>query len=148
MDTLSYKTQSANKETASNNWLVVDAEGQSLGRLASKIAAILRGKHKTNYTPHVDCGDYVIVLNAEKVKLTGNKMTQKVYYTHSGYPGGQKQRTPEQILAKYPNRLIEIAVKGMLPKNKLGRAMYKKLFVYEGAEHPHQAQKPSTLELK
>jgi len=148
VDTLSYKTQSANKETASNNWLVVDAEGQSLGRLASKIAAILRGKHKTNYTPHVDCGDYVIVLNAEKVKLTGNKMTQKVYYTHSGYPGGQKQRTPEQILAKYPNRLIEIAVKGMLPKNKLGRAMYKKLFVYEGAEHPHQAQKPSTLELK
>lgn len=148
MDTLSYKTQSANKETASHNWLVVDAEGQPLGRLASKIAAILRGKHKTNYTPHVDCGDYVIVLNAEKVKLTGNKMTQKVYYTHSGYPGGQKQRTPEQILAKYPNRLIEIAVKGMLPKNKLGRAMYKKLFVYEGAEHPHQAQKPSTLELK
>lgn len=148
MDTLSYKTQSAKKETVSRAWLVVDAEGQPLGRLASKIATVLRGKHKTSYTPHVDCGDYVIVLNAEKVRLTGNKMLQKVHYTHSGYPGGQKQRTPAQILAKYPNRLIEIAVKGMLPKNKLGSAMYKKLFVYEGAEHPHQAQKPSKLELK
>lgn len=148
MDTLSYKTQSAKKETVTHNWLVVDAEGQPLGRLASKIASVLRGKHKASYTPHVDCGDYVIVLNAEKVKLTGNKMTQKVHYTHSGYPGGQKERTPAQILDKYPNRLIEIAVKGMLPKNRLGRAMYKKLFVYEGAEHPHQAQKPSKLELK
>lgn len=148
MDTLSYKTQSAKKETMSHAWLVIDAEGQPLGRLASKVASVLRGKHKTSYTPHVDCGDYVIVLNAEKVHLTGNKMTQKIHYTHSGYPGGQKERTPEQILAKYPTRLIEIAVKGMLPKNKLGSAMYKKLFVYEGAEHPHQAQKPSKLELK
>lgn len=148
MDTLSYKTQSAKKETVSRAWLVVDAEGQPLGRLASKIATILRGKHKASYTPHVDCGDYIIVLNAEKVKLTGNKMTQKIHYTHSGYPGGQKQRTPQQILDKYPNRLIEIAVKGMLPKTKLGNAMFKKLFVYEGGEHPHQAQKPSTLELK
>lgn len=148
MDTLSYKTQSAKKETMTRAWLVVDAEGQPLGRLASKLATILRGKHKPSYTPHVDCGDNIIVLNAEKVKLTGNKMTQKIHYTHSGYPGGQKQRTPEQILAKYPNRLIEIAVKGMLPKTKLGNAMIKKLFVYEGTEHPHQAQKPSTLELK
>lgn len=148
MDTLSYKTQSAKKETVTRAWLVVDAEGQPLGRLASKLATILRGKHKPSYTPHVDCGDNIIVLNAEKVKLTGNKMTQKIHYTHSGYPGGQKQRTPEQILAKYPNRLIEIAVKGMLPKTKLGNAMIKKLFVYEGTEHPHQAQKPSTLELK
>lgn len=148
MDTLSYKTLSAKKETVSHAWLVVDAEGQPLGRLASKIATILRGKHKPSYTPHVDCGDYIIVLNAEKVKLTGDKMTKKIHYTHSGYPGGQKQRTPAQILEKYPNRLIEIAVKGMLPKTKLGNAMIKKLFVYEGSEHPHQAQKPSTLELK
>lgn len=148
MDTLSYKTQSARKETVSHNWFVIDAEGLPLGRLASKIATVLRGKHKTSYTPHVDCGDYVIVVNAEKVLLTGNKLTQKVHYTHSGFPGGQKQRTPAQILEKHPNRLIEIAVKGMLPKNKLGRAMYKKLFVYEGSQHNHQAQKPSKLELK
>ncbi|MCH2022142.1 MAG: 50S ribosomal protein L13 [Saprospiraceae bacterium] len=148
MDTLSYKTQSARKETVSYSWFVVDAEGQPLGRLASKIATVLRGKHKPCYTPHVDCGDYVIVLNAEKVLLTGNKLTQKVHYTHSGYPGGQKQRTPAQILEKHPNRLIEMAVKGMLPKNKLGNAMYKKLFVYEGSEHCHQAQKPSKLEIK
>lgn len=145
---MSYKTQSANKETASHNWLVVDAEGQPLGRLASQVAAILRGKHKTNFTPHVDCGDYVIVVNAEKVLITGKKATQRVHITHSLYPGGQKQITPKEILAKYPERLIEIAVKGMLPKNTLGKAMYGKLFVYEGAEHPHQAQKPSKLELK
>ncbi len=148
MDTLSYKTQSARKETVSHDWFVIDAEGLPLGRLASKIATVLRGKHKTSYTPHVDCGDFVIVLNAEKVLLTGNKLTQKVHYTHSGYPGGQKQRTPAQILAKFPNRLVEMAVKGMLPKNKLGRAMFKKLFVYEGNQHNHQAQKPSKLEFK
>jgi large subunit ribosomal protein L13 len=148
VDTLSYKTQSAKKETVSHDWLVVDAEGIPLGRLASKIATVLRGKHKACFTPHVDCGDNVIVVNAEKVLLTGNKLTQKVHYTHSGYPGGQKQRTPAQILAKYPNRLIEMAVKGMLPKNKLGNAMYKKLFVYEGSKHNHQAQKPSKLEIK
>lgn len=145
---MSYKTQSANKETASHNWLVVDAEGQPLGRLASQVAAILRGKHKTNFTPHVDCGDYVIVVNAKKVLLTGKKATQKLHITHSMYPGGQKQITPKEILTKYPERLIEIAVKGMLPKNTLGKAMYGKLFVYEGAEHPHQAQKPAQLELK
>ena len=148
MDTLSYKTQSARKETVSHDWFLIDAEGLPLGRLASKIATVLRGKHKTSYTPHVDCGDFVIVLNAEKVLLTGNKLTQKVHYTHSGYPGGQKQRTPAQILAKFPNRLVEMAVKGMLPKNKLGRAMFKKLFVYEGNQHNHQAQKPSKLEFK
>ncbi|MFK7799954.1 MAG: 50S ribosomal protein L13 [Aureispira sp.] len=148
MDTLSYKTQSAKKETMTRTWLVIDAEGLPLGRLASKLATVLRGKHKPSYTPHVDCGDYIVVLNAEKVKLTGNKLTQKVHYTHSGYPGGQKQRTPQQILEKFPTRLVEMAVKGMLPKTKLGNAMIKKLFVYEGGAHPHQAQKPSTLELK
>lgn len=148
MDTLSYKTLSAKNETVENAWLVVDAEGQTLGRLASQVASVLRGKHKTCYTPHVNCGDYVIIVNAEKVKLTGNKLTQKVHYTHSGYPGGQKQRTPAQILDKHPNRLLEMAVKGMLPKNKLGRAMFRKLFVYAGSEHPHQAQKPTPLTLK
>jgi large subunit ribosomal protein L13 len=148
VDTLSYKTLSAKKEEQNPNWVVVDATGMSLGRLASKIATVLRGKHKTCYTPHVDCGDCVIVLNAENVTLTGSKMRNKIHYTHSGYPGGQKAKTPQQIMDKYPNRLIEIAVKGMLPKNKLGRAMYKKLFVYAGSEHPHAAQKPVTLELK
>lgn len=148
MDTLSYRTLSAKKEEMNPNWVVVDATGLSLGRLASKVATVLRGKHKTCYTPHVDCGDCVIVVNAEKVTLTGNKMRNKIHYTHSGYPGGQKAKTPQQIMDKYPNRLIEIAVKGMLPKNKLGRAMYKKLFVYAGPEHPHAAQKPVTLELK
>ncbi len=148
MDTLSYKTQSAKKETVQRDWLVVDAEGQSLGRLGSHIALVLRGKHKTSFTPHVDCGDNVIVINADKVRLTGDKMKKKVYLRHSGYPGGQKSKTAQQIMDAHPTRLIEIAVKGMLPKNKLGRAMYKKLFVYAGAEHPHAAQKPSKLELK
>lgn len=147
VDTLSYKTISANKNTVNQNWLLIDADGQTLGRLASNVASILRGKNKTNYTPHVDCGDYVIIINAEKVKLTGNKMSQKVYLTHTGYPGGQKSKTAQQILDKHPIRLIEMAVKGMLPKTKLGRAMYKKLFVYAGAEHPHAAQKPTTKEL-
>jgi large subunit ribosomal protein L13 len=148
VDTLSYKTQSAKKETVQRDWLVVDAEGQSLGRLGSHIALVLRGKHKTSFTPHVDCGDNVIVINADKVRLTGDKMKKKVYLRHSGYPGGQKSKTAQQIMDAHPTRLIEIAVKGMLPKNKLGRAMYKKLFVYAGAEHPHAAQKPSKLELK
>ena len=147
MDTLSYKTQSAKKETLERKWYVVDAEGLPLGRMATKIASVLRGKHRTDYTPHVDCGDFVVVINAEKVMLTGNKMTQKVYYRHSGYPGGQKQRTPQQLMEKFPTRVVEIAVKGMLPKTKLGEAMYKKLFVYAGAEHPHAAQKPTTKEL-
>ncbi len=148
MNTLSYKTQSAKKETVSRDWLVVDAEGQTLGRLASHVALVLRGKNKTCFTPHVDCGDNVIVINADKVRLTGDKMKKKVYLRHSGYPGGQKSKTAQQIMDSHPTRLIEIAVKGMLPKTKLGRAMYKKLFVYAGAEHPHAAQKPSNLELK
>lgn len=145
MDTLSYKTQSAKKETVVRNWWVIDAEGQTLGRLASQIAPILRGKNKTSYTPHVDCGDNIIVLNAEKVQLTGNKMKQKVYLSYSGYPGGQKSITAKELLAKKPTLLIENAIKGMLPKSKLGRAMIKKLFVYQGGEHPHAAQKPEPL---
>lgn len=145
MDTLSYKTISANKQTVEHKWFVVDAEGQPLGRLSTLIASTLRGKHKPSYTPHVDCGDNIIVINAEKVKLTGKKMTNKVYLTYSGYPGGQKKQTPREMLAKHPERLIETAVKGMLPKNKLGRAMFKKLFVYAGSEHPHAAQKPESL---
>lgn len=148
MDTLSYRTQSAKKETVKHDWIIVDAEGQTLGRLASVIALRLRGKHKTFYTPHVDCGDNVIVINAEKVHLTGAKMKQKVYMRHSGYPGGQKSKTAQQIMEKHPTRLVEIAIKGMLPKTKLGRAMYKKLFVYAGAEHPHKAQQPSKLDQK
>lgn len=148
MDTLSYKTQSAKNETLERKWYVVDAEGLPLGRMATKIASVLRGKHRTDYTPHVDCGDFVVVINAEKVMLTGNKMTQKVYYRHSGYPGGQKQRTPQQLMEKFPTRVVEIAVKGMLPKTKLGEAMYKKLFVYAGTEHKHEAQKPTELKIK
>ncbi|MCP4441672.1 MAG: 50S ribosomal protein L13 [Aureispira sp.] len=146
MDTLSYKTKSERKEDVQRNWFVVDAEGLPLGRISSKIATVLRGKHKPSYTPHTDCGDNVIVINAEKVKLTGNKKARKVYITHSGYPGGQKQRTAREMLEKQPHRVVEIAVKGMLPKNKLGRAMAKKLFVYVGAEHPHGAQKPQPFQ--
>ncbi|MEM7102040.1 MAG: 50S ribosomal protein L13 [Bacteroidota bacterium] len=142
MDTLSYKTKSAKKEEVVHNWYILDAENQVLGRMASKIAHVLRGKHKPSYTPHVDCGDYVIVINASKARLTGNKMDAKEYITFSGYPGGQKRIVARELLEKKPYALIENAVKGMLPKNKLGRKMYKKLFVYEGSEHPHEAQKP------
>ncbi len=142
MTKLSYKTKSLRKEDAEHNWFVVDAEGETVGRLSSRIAHVLRGKHKACYTPHVDCGDNVIVLNADKVRFTGKKMDDKVYLSYTGYPGGQKSITPKEILAKHPERIIEKAVKGMLPKTKLGRAMYKKLFVYTGTEHPHQAQKP------
>ena len=145
MDTLSYKTLSAKKEEVTRSWWVVDAEGQTLGRLATQIATILRGKNKASYTPHVDCGDNIIVINAEKVVLTGNKLKQKVYLTYSGYPGGQKSATAQEILAKKPEQLIELAVKGMIPKTKLGRAVIKKLFVYAGAKHPHTAQKPQVL---
>lgn len=147
MNTLSYKTISANKETVEQKWFVVDAEGKTVGRLCTQIAHILRGKHKPSYTPHVDCGDYIIVLNAEKVKFTGNKMNAKEYQTYSGYPGGQKIATAKEILQKHPERIVEMAVKGMLPKNRLGRAMYKKLFVYTGAVHPHAAQQPQPLTL-
>jgi large subunit ribosomal protein L13 len=147
MNTLSYKTISANKETVEQKWFVVDAEGKTVGRLCTQIAHILRGKHKPSYTPHVDCGDYIIVLNAEKVKFTGNKMNAKEYQTYSGYPGGQKIATAKEVLQKHPERIVEMAVKGMLPKNRLGRAMYKKLFVYTGDVHPHAAQQPQPLTL-
>lgn len=145
MDTLSYKTKSARKEDVNRKWYVVDGEGKVVGRLATEIATILRGKHKPDFTPHVDTGDNVIIINAEKVRFTGAKLKQKEYITFSGYPGGQKRRTAEEQFAKHPTRVMESAVRGMLPKTKLGRAMIKKLFVYEGSEHPHQAQKPETI---
>ncbi len=147
MDTLSFKTVSANKATVNKEWVVIDATGLVLGRLASTVARILRGKHKTNFTPHVDCGDNVIVVNAEKVVLTGDKMTDKEYVRHSGYPGGQRRQTPKDILVKYPERLVEKAVKGMLPKNRLGRSIYKNLKVVVGPEHKYQAQKPVLIDL-
>ena len=142
VNTLSYTTQSAKKEEVEHKWYVVDAEGQVAGRLFTRIAHVLRGKHKPSFTPHVDCGDYIIVLNAGKIRFTGNKLAQKEYQTYSGYPGGQKSRTAKQLLDTRPVRVIELGVKGMLPKTRLGRQMIKKLFVYEGAEHPHEAQKP------
>ncbi len=147
MDTLSYKTKSAKKEEIQRQWYVIDATDQVLGRLASKVAKILRGKHKPIFTPHVDTGDNVIIINAEKVRLTGKKLTDKVYVRHTGYPGGQRTTTPKEVLQKHPERLIEMAVKGMLPKNRLGRQMFKKLHVYVGPEHPHQGQKPIPLNL-
>lgn len=147
MNTISYKTISANKETAEKNWVLVDVEGQTLGRVSSKIAFLLRGKHKTNFTPHVDCGDNVVVINASKVALSGSKETTKEYVRHTGYPGGQRFSTPTQLLAKQPIKVVENAVKGMLPKNKLGRQMYRNLFVYEGAEHNQEAQQPKTIDL-
>lgn len=147
MDTLSYKTISANAATVEKNWVVVDAEGKVLGRLASEVARVLRGKHKASYTPHVDCGDNVIVINCEKVKLTGNKLTDKEYVRHTGHPGGQRKATPQLLLQKQPRRIIEMAVKGMLPKNRLGRQLYTNLYVYEGAEHPHEAQQPQELKI-
>lgn len=139
-----YVTKPAEVE---RNWYVIDAEGQTLGRLASKIATLLRGKHKPIYSPSVDCGDYVIVVNAKKIQVTGQRMDQKVYYRHSGYPGGLTEITLRQQLEKHPTRVIELAVRGMLPKNKLGRKMIKKLKVYAGEEHPHQAQQPVAMEL-
>ena len=147
MDTLSYKTVSANKATANKEWVIVDAEGQVLGRLASKVAKILRGKNKSNFTPHADCGDNVIVVNAEKVVLTGKKMSDKVYIRHTGYPGGQRQQTATEVMAKFPERLVEKAVKGMLPKNSLGRKLYTNLHVVIGAEHKYEAQKPKVVDL-
>jgi len=147
VDTLSYKTISANRATVNKEWILVDASDMILGRLASGVARMLRGKHKVDFTPHVDCGDNVIVINAEKVKLTGDKLTDKVYVRHTGYPGGQRFQTPDEILRKYPERLIEKAVKGMLPKNKLGRSIYRNLHVVVGPEHKFAAQKPQTLDL-
>lgn len=147
MDTLSYKTTSANSATVTKDWLLIDAENETLGRLSSKVANLIRGKHKTNFTPHVDCGDNVIVINADKIKLTGNKWEDKKYITFSGYPGGQKTATATEVMAKKPTLMVEKAVKGMLPKNKLGRAIFKNLYVYAGSEHQQEAQKPKTIKL-
>jgi large subunit ribosomal protein L13 len=148
MNTLSYKTISANNATVSKEWLLIDAEGEILGRLASTVAKLLRGKHKTNYTPHVDCGDNIVIINAEKVRLTGNKLTEKQYVRHTGYPGGQRFTTPKQLLAKKPISVVEHAVKGMLPKNKLGSALYRNLYVYAGTAHKQEAQKPRLINIK
>jgi len=148
VETLSYKTVSANKATVNKEWVIIDAEGAVLGRLATLVASMLRGKHKTNFTPHVDCGDNVIVINAEKVVLTGKKWSDKEYVRHTGYPGGQRFTTAEELLKKNPVGLVENAVRGMLPKNRLGRALYRNMHVYTGASHPHEAQKPKKIEPK
>ena len=147
MNTLSFKTISANDATVTHKWYIVDATNLTLGRMSARIAAILRGKNKPYFTPHVDCGDYVIVINADKVVLTGNKLRDKQYLTYPGYPGGQKAEAAGKLLNRRPEAVIERAVKGMLPHNRLGRQLYKKLFVYAGAEHPHAAQKPESLAL-
>lgn len=142
------KSYMQKKETVERKWYVIDATDVTLGRLASKVAFMLRGKHKATYTPHIDCGDYIIIVNAGKVKLTGNKMDKKLYYNHSGYQGGLRVRTAKEMVENYPVEMIERAVRGMLPNGRLGRTMYKKLFVYEGETHPHMAQKPEVLEVK
>lgn len=147
MDTLSYKTISANKGTVNKEWVLIDAENQYLGRLATQVAVMIRGKHKPNFTPHVDCGDNVIIINADKILLSGNKWDQKEYVRHTGYPGGQRFTSARQMMAKKPTAMVEKAVKGMLPKNKLGSALFRNLFVYAGNEHPHQAQQPKTINL-
>lgn len=147
MNTLSYRTASISAEQAERKWYVVNAENQVTGRLCAQIASMLRGKTKPSYTPHADTGDYVIVINAEKVRFTGKKWEQKEYKDHSHHPGGLHVATASEVLEKYPERIIERAVKGMLPKNKLGRAMAKKLFIYAGSEHPHQAQKPEAISI-
>lgn len=142
------KSYMQKKETVNRKWYVIDADGQVLGRVAAKAAHILRGKHKATYTPHIDCGDYIIIINAEKVVLTGNKLEDKMYYNHSMYPGGLRVRSAKVMREQYPVEMVERAVKGMLPHNRLGRQMYKKLFVYAGSEHPHMAQKPEVMEIK
>ena len=147
MDTLSYKTKSANKATVNKDWVLVDADGQTLGRLASKVAILLRGKHKPNFTPHVDCGDNVIIINAEKITLSGNKWNDKTYIRHTGYPGGQRKLSANELFAKNPAKLVEKSVKGMLPKNKLGADLFRNLNVVVGNEHKHEAQKPKTINL-
>ncbi len=141
------RTESMKEQDVKRDWYIIDAQGQTLGRLASQVASILRGKNKPFYTPHVDCGDYVIIVNAEKVHVTGQKMTQKKYYRHSGYPGGLKEVTLRDQLQKFPTRVLEAAVRGMLPKNRLGRRMFKKLKIYSGPAHPHEAQQPQAMEL-
>jgi large subunit ribosomal protein L13 len=145
VDTLSYKTVSANNATVEKSWVLVDADSEILGRLSSEVAKVIRGKHKPGFTPHVDCGDNVIVINADKVKLTGKKWTDKIYVRHTGYPGGQRTRTANELKAKSSILLIERAVRGMLPKSRLGRALFNNLYVYEGAEHPHEGQNPKEL---
>ncbi len=140
-------TVSAREQDVQREWYVVDAQGQTLGRLATRVATVLRGKHKPIYTPHVDCGDYIIIVNADKVHVTGQKMAQKKYYRHSGYPGGLTEITLRDQLDRFPTRVLESAVRGMLPKNRLGRQMFKKLKVYAGPSHPHSAQQPKALEL-
>ncbi|MFN3554417.1 MAG: 50S ribosomal protein L13 [Bacteroidales bacterium] len=147
MNTTSYKTISANKDTVNKEWVLVDAENEILGRLASKVAKIVRGKYKVNYTPHVDCGDNVIIINAEKIELSGNKWDHKEYVRHTGYPGGQRFTTVKQMLDKNPTEIIRKAVKGMLPKNRLGRALVGNVHIYAGSEHPHQAQQPQKINL-
>jgi len=144
---LSYKTKSASKATVKKDWILVNAEDQVLGRLASKVAKLLRGKYKPDFTPHVDGGDYVIIINAEKVKLTGKKLSDKKYFRHTGYPGGQVIDTPEVLFGRKPTAVVEKAVKGMLPKNRLGREMFRNLYVYAGPDHPHEAQKPKEINL-
>jgi len=147
VDTLSYKTLSVNKENADKKWWIVDAEGQTLGRMASKVAKVLRGKYKTNFTPHADCGDYVIVINAGKIVMSGNKMKDRRIFSHTGYPGGQKRISPTEMLAKDETSVVKHAVRGMLPKNKLGNAILKNCFIYAGEKHEQEAQKPQQLNL-
>ena len=147
MNTLSYKTVSANKATVKKEWYVIDATDQVLGRFSSKVAKIIRGKNKPDFTPHVDCGDNVIIINAEKIRLTGKKLTEKSYLRYTGYPGGERWTTPDELLKKNPAKIIEMAVKGMLPRNRLGSAILKNLYVYAGTEHPHQAQQPKQLDI-
>jgi len=147
LNQLSYKTVSANKATVNKEWLLVDAEGETLGRLSSKVAKLLRGKHKPNFTPHVDCGDNVVVINASKIQLSGNKWNDKVYLRHTGYPGGQRSTTALEMNAKHPARIVEKSIKGMLPKNRLGAELFRNLKVYAGAEHKQEAQQPKTINL-
>jgi large subunit ribosomal protein L13 len=147
VESLSYKTVSANKATVNKGWVLVDAENETLGRLASKVAYILRGKDKTNFTPHVDTGDNVVIINAEKVVLTGNKMNDKEYVRHTGYPGGQRFATPKLLMSKKPTEVVRMAVSGMLPKNRLGDALRRNVYIYAGAEHPHAAQQPKEIKL-
>ena len=147
MNTLSFKTISANKSTREKAWVLVDADGQTLGRLASRVAILLRGKHKPSFTPHVDCGDNVIVINAEKIKLSGNKWDDKTYIRYTGYPGGQRSLTATELFAKDPARLVEKSIKGMLPKNKLGASLFRNLSVVVGTSHAHEAQQPKTINL-
>jgi large subunit ribosomal protein L13 len=147
VDSISYKTKSASKATVTKEWYVIDAEGQTLGRFASKIANILRGKHKTNFTPNVDCGDTVIIVNAEKIRFTGNKLNDKDYVFYSGHPGGQRFESAKSLLSRRPTYVVEHAIDGMLPNNRLGREIFRNLFVYAGSEHPHAAQQPKTLTL-